>query len=33
MKEVYYNNVHSKENIYFELNPLFELILGTNDFK
>ena len=33
MKEVYYNNVHSKENLYFELNPLFELILGTNDFK
>jgi hypothetical protein len=33
MKEVYYNDVHSKENIYFELNPLFELILGTNDFK
>ena len=33
MKEIYYNNVHSKNNIIFEFNPLFELILGTNDFK
>ena len=33
MKEIYYNDFHSKASIYFELNPLFELILGTNDFK
>ena len=33
MKEIYYNNIHSKINIIFEFNPLFELILGTNDFK
>ena len=33
MKEIYYNDIHSKINIYFEFNPLFDLILGTNDFK
>ena len=33
MDEVYYNNIHSKNRIKFELNPLFELILGTNEFK
>ena len=33
MKEIYYNNVHSKNFLIFELNPLFELIVGTNDFK
>ena len=33
MKEIYYNNIHSKNNIIFEFNPLFELILGTNEFK
>ena len=33
MKDIYYNNVHSNEFIRCELNPLFELILGTNDFK
>jgi len=33
MKEIYYNNVHSKQGIRCEFNPLFELILGTNDFK
>ena len=33
MKEIYYNNIHSKINIIFEFNPLFELILATNDFK
>ena len=32
MKEIYCNNVHSKE-VRCELNPLYELILGTNDFK
>jgi len=33
MKEIYYNNIHSKINIIFEFNPLFELIIGTNNFK
>ena len=33
MKEIYYNNVHSKNFITCEFNPLFELILGTSDFK
>ena len=33
MKEIHYNHVHSKTNIRFEINPLFELIVGTNDFK
>ena len=35
MKEVYYNDVHSdpKDFITFEINPLFELIIGTNEFK
>ena len=32
IKEVFYNNVHSQK-LRFELNPLFELIVGTNDFK
>lgn len=32
MKEIYCDNVHSKE-VRCELNPLYELILGTNDFK
>ena len=33
IKEIFYNNTHIKDNILFELNPLFELIIGTNDFK
>ena len=35
MKEVYYNNVHSDPNkfISFEINPLFELIVGTIEYK
>ena len=33
MKEVYYNNIHFKNKVIFELNPLFELIIGTNDYK
>ena len=35
MKEIYYNNIHcsSKDNILFEINPIFELIVGTNDYK
>ena len=35
MKEIYYNDVHSNPNefIIFEINPLFELIIGTNEFK
>jgi len=33
MKEVYYNNIHFKNKIIFELNPLFEFIIGTNDYK
>ena len=33
MKEVYYNNIHFKNKVTFELNPLFELIIGTNDYK
>ena len=32
MKEIYYDNKHFKDNIIFELNPLFELIVGTNDY-
>ena len=32
MKEFYYNNKHFKDNVIFELNPLFELIVGTNDY-
>ena len=35
MKELYYNDVHSDPNKYvtFEFNPLFELIIGTNEYK
>ena len=33
MKEIYYNKVHIKDKIIFELNPLFELIVGNNDYK
>ena len=33
MKEIYYNNIHIKDKIIFELNPLFELIIGSNDYK
>ena len=35
MKEVYYNNVHSDPNefITFEINPLFESIIGNKEFK
>ena len=33
MKEIYYNNIHFKDKIIFELNPLFELIIGSNEFK
>ena len=35
MKEVFYNNVHLGRDkfIIFEINPLFELIIGTNEFK
>ena len=33
MKEIYYNNTHIKGNIIFELNPLFELIIGSNEYK
>ena len=35
MKEVYYNDVYSNPDKYitFEINPLFELIIGTNEFK
>ena len=31
-KDIYYNNKHFK-NIILELNPLFELIIGNNDYK
>ena len=35
MKDVYYNNVYSDPNKFetFEINPLFELIIATNEFK
>ena len=35
MKEVYYDKAHSDRNkfITFEINPLFELIIGTNEYK
>lgn len=33
IKEIYYNNVHFKNKITVELNPLFELIIGFNDYK
>ena len=33
MKEIYYNKVHFRNKIVIELNPLFELIQGTNEYK
>ena len=33
MKEIYYNNIHIKDNVIIELNPLFELIIGSNEYK
>ena len=33
MNDIYYNKIHFKDNIIFELNPLFELIIGNNDYK
>ena len=33
MKEIYYNKVHFRNKIVMELNPLFELIQGTNEYK
>jgi hypothetical protein len=33
MKEIYYNNIHFKNKIIFELNPLFELIIGNHEYK
>ena len=35
MKEIFYNNIHSnpKNFLTFEINPLFELIVGMNDYK
>ena len=33
MKEIFYNNVHFKGKIIFDLNLLFELIVGSNDYK
>ena len=35
MKEVYYNDAHTDSNKYitFEFNPLFEFIVGTNEFR
>ena len=33
MKEIYYKNFHSNISIRCELNPLFELIVGINNFK
>ena len=33
MKEIYYNNIHFNNKITFELNPLFELIIGNDDYK
>ena len=35
MKEIFYNNVHSnpKNFLIFEINPLFELIVGMNDYR
>jgi hypothetical protein len=32
IKDIYYNNIHIK-NAILELNPLFELIIGDNDYK
>ena len=33
MKEIFYKKTHFKNKIIFEFNPLFELIIGTNDYK
>ena len=33
MNEIFYNNVYLKKRIIVELNPLFELIIGTNEYK
>ena len=32
MNDIFYNKIHFKGNIIFELNPLFELIIGNNDY-
>jgi len=32
IKDIYYNNIHIKNTV-LELNPLFELIIGNNDYK
>ena len=32
MSDIFYNKIHFKGNIIFELNPLFELIIGNNDY-
>jgi len=32
IKDIYYNNIHIKNTV-LELNPLFELIIGDNDYK
>ena len=33
MKKIFNNNTHIKDNIIFELNPLFELIVGNDEYK
>ena len=33
MKEIFYNKIYMKNKIVFELNPLFELIIGTKEYK
>ena len=33
MNEIFYNNIYLKKRIIVELNPLFELIIGTNEYK
>ena len=33
IKEIFYNKVRFKNKMIFELNPLFELIIGTNEYK
>ena len=33
MKEIYYNNIHFKNKIIFDLNPIFELIVGNDEYK
>ena len=32
MQDIYYNSLHFKDNIIFELNPLFELIIGNYEY-